>query len=460
MEGFEEIACAAVRELARQLDAAESGTGRAVGFLPAAEAAGQLQVRRWLAEGGMRQADLLSFLRAYGDLAASNHHPGNLAHQIAPPALPAVIADLLQAVTNNITITYELAPPGTVIDREVYRWMTAKAGWAGTGTGTLTSGGSLGNLTALLAARSHANPRSWQAGNPGNLVILAPQASHYSITKAAAVMGIGTANIAQLDVDSLGRTDVTRLPARIAAVRDSGGQPIAVVAPACATATGLHDPIGEIGQICAAHGLWLHVDGAHGASALLSPRLRHRFDGLELADSLVWDAHKMLRTSALCTGVLFREASRFDQLFRQDASYMFHDETATLDIGQRTFETSKAPLGLKLFLNLAWVGEAGLAAYVESQYAKAGTLWQMLRASDGFEVPYQPESNILCFRYAPAPHGQLQIQERLRQQGQFYLSTTQLAGTTYLRASIMSPATSETTMQDLLHAIVKTAHES
>lgn len=459
MEGFEAVACAVVRELARQLDEAESGAGRAIGSLSAADAAQELQVHRWLAEGGMRQAELLTFLRAYGDMAASNHHPGNLAHQIAPPALPAVMADFLQAVTNNIDITYELAPPGTVIDREVYRWMAAKAGWGRAGTGTLTNGGSLGNLTALLAARSHAVPRSWETGNAGNLVILAPQTSHYSVCKAAAVMGLGTANVAELEVDSLGRTDVTRLSARIAAVRDGGGQPIAVVAPACATATGLHDPIGEIGEICAAHGLWLHVDGAHGASALLSQRLRHRFDGLELADSLVWDAHKMLRTSALCTGVLFREACRFDGLFRQDASYMFLEETATLDIGQRTFETSKAPLGLKLFLNLAWAGEAELGAYVESQYAKAETLWQMLRESDGFEAPYRPESNILCFRYADFPDGQLQIKERLRQEGRFYLSSTKLAGLTYLRVSIMSPATDEATMQDLLRAIVKVAHE-
>ncbi len=459
MEGFEAVARAVVRELARQLDEAESGAGRAVGFLPAADTAERLGVRRWLAEGGMGQRELLSFVRTYGELAASNHHPGNLAHQIAPPALPAVMADFMQAVTNNIDITYELAPPGTVIDQEVYRWMAAKAGWGGTGTGTLTNGGSLGNLTALLAARAHAAPRSWETGAAGNLVILAPRTSHYSVRKAAAVMGLGTANVAELDVDSLGRADASRLPDRIAAVRDGGGQPIAVVAAACATATGLHDPIGEIGEICAAQGLWLHVDGAHGASALLSQRLRGRLDGLERADSLVWDAHKMLRTSALCTGVLFREAGRFDGLFRQDASYLFQEDAAALDMGQRTFETSKAPLGLKLFLNLAWAGEAELGAYVESQYAKAETLWRMLRESDGFEVPYRPESNILCFRYAEFPDRQLRIKDRLRQEGRFYLSSTRLAGVTYLRASIMSPATDEGTMQDLLRSIAKVAHE-
>jgi L-2,4-diaminobutyrate decarboxylase len=262
-----------------------------------------------------------------------------------------------------------------------------------------------------------------------------------------------------LPVDKLGRIDVARLPAAVAAVRERGRRPVALVANACATATGLYDRLTEIGPWCAAEGIWLHVDGAHGASALLSPRLRSRLAGLEHANSLIWDTHKMLRTSALCTGVLVRAADQFDGLFRQDASYLFHPEAADADMGQRTFETSKPPLGLNLFLNLAYRGEATLREYVEAQHDKAEFLWQLLQERDDFDCPFRPESNILCFRYTGGPDRQLEIRDRLRQRGRFYLSSARLSDATYLRAAVMSPATDERALRDLVDEIVRTARE-
>src|SRR5690606_37747038 len=101
-----------------------------------------------------------------------------------------------------------------------------------------------------------------------------------------------------------------------------GRKVIAVTANACATASGLYDPLEELGLLCRDAGLWLHVDGAHGAAALLCEEHRHRLRGLEHASSLVWDAHKMLETSVLCAAVLFRRADAVGLAFRQDASYL------------------------------------------------------------------------------------------------------------------------------------------
>ncbi|MGE5827773.1 MAG: hypothetical protein ACM30G_05325, partial [Micromonosporaceae bacterium] len=117
----------------------------------------------------------------------------------------------------------------------------------------------------------------------------------------------------------------------------------------------------------------------------------------------------------------------------------------------------KPPLGLKLALNLAWAGEGALRSYVEAQYDKAALLREMVRDRDGFECPYEPESNILCFRYTGGVADQLRIRKRLIQEGRFYLTSAQLDGQTYLRAAIMSPQTDESALRDLLDAVVKVA---
>jgi L-2,4-diaminobutyrate decarboxylase len=246
---------------------------------------------------------------------------------------------------------------------------------------------------------------------------------------------------------------VDRLPDGLARAQAAGRRPIALVAAACATGTGLHDDLRGIGGFCREQGIWFHVDGAHGASALLSDRLRGLLDGVELADSVVWDAHKMLRTSALCAAVLVRRRGDLRAAFRQHASYLDFDNPDGLDAIDRQVECTKAQLGLKLFLNLAFRGELGLAAYVEEQYDKTLRLWELLRERPGFDVPYRPESNILCFRFGPAGAAQAAIREALMAHGGFHLSSAEIAGERFLRVAVMAPASGEETFAALLDAI-------
>ena len=279
-------------------------------------------------------------------------------------------------------------------------WMVEQVGWdPATAGGVLTHGGSLANLTALLAARAKAAPDAWTAGVPGDLGVLAPPSAHYSVARAVGMLGLGADAIVPLEVDALERVRVDRLADALARTRAAGRRPMALVAAACATSTGLHDDLRGIGAFCREHGIWLHVDGAHGASALLSRRLRGLLDGIALADSVIWDAHKMLRTSGLCAAVLVRRRDDLPARVPAAASYLDFDNPEGVDLIDRQVECTKAELGLKLFLNLAFRGERGLAAYVEGQYAKARELWGLLRERPGLHVPYRPESNILCFRY-------------------------------------------------------------
>ena len=219
-----------------------------------------------------------------------------------------------------------------------------------------------------MAARSRSAPDAWRDGLPRDFVVVAPPASHYSIGRAVDILGLGRGALKPAPVDANGRIlagAARRLPGRI---QSGGSRVLAVVANACATAAGLFDPLRETARVCAQAGAWLHVDGAHGASALLSERYRSLLDGVDLADSIVWDAHKMLRTPSNCTAVLVRDHRWLDSAFHQEASYLFHDKDQPgVDFIHRSVECTKAGLGLKLFLVLAAEGEAGAARFVEAQ---------------------------------------------------------------------------------------------
>ncbi|HSC71633.1 MAG TPA: aminotransferase class V-fold PLP-dependent enzyme [Candidatus Methylomirabilis sp.] len=317
--------------------------------------------------------------------------------------------------------------------------------------GVLTHGGSLANLTALIAARSRIAPTVWEEGNPGGLALLAPADCHYSIARAAGILGIGRKGIFALDVDARGVIIPERLPAALDRVEQEGKRAVALVANACSTAVGLYDPLEEIGRFCRERNLWLHVDGAHGASALLSEKHRKLLRGVELADSLAWDAHKLMRTPAVCAAVLVRDHRTLDGAFQQEASYLFHEkEQPGFDFIHRTVECTKAALGLRLFMVLAALGERGLAEYIERQFAVTAEAHEYIRHVPGFECPVKPEANILCFRVAGADGLQLSLRARLTAEGDFYLSTTSFDGKRYLRLVFMHP---ESGMHDIRRVI-------
>ncbi|MEV0581647.1 pyridoxal-dependent decarboxylase [Nonomuraea sp. NPDC050310] len=442
-----------VEELAAYVAASQSGTPPVLRRRPPRELAERLGLADWIAKGGMTPDTYRPFLRDFLAEGTRLHHPGFLAHQTASPDFPAALADFVHGTINNPMAIYEMGAAAATVEFEVIRWMLGKVGFA-EGGGVLTHGGSLANLTALLAARARAVPEAWEEGVPGDVVVLAPESAHYSVARSVSILGLGRRAMVTLPTDRLGRLDVTRFPDVVdGRLRTGSGQSrrvLALVAGACATGTGLHDDLRAIGEWCRERGVWFHVDGAHGASALLSPGLRHLLDGVELADSVVWDAHKMLRTSSLAAAVLTRREADLDAAFQQEASYIFYGDQG-FDLINRTVECTKGGLGLKVFLNLAWRGEHGLGEYVARQYATAHRLWELGRERPGFTFPYEPESNIVCFRYGSGD--QAEIRERLMAAGAFHLSSAELDGVRHLRVSVMAPATGDATMEALLDAV-------
>lgn len=417
------------------------------------ELANDLDLDRLIAEGGLEGARLSRFLDRYLAAATRLHHPRYMAHQVAVPVPHAALAALIDSFTNNAMAIYEMGPSAAAIEHTVLDWMMAKVGWRAPdrssqrGAGVLTHGGSLANLTALLAARARSVPRAWTEGVPAGLVLVCSPSAHYSIARAAAILGLGERNVRHAATDPLGRIDPEALPACLKKLREDGELPIAVVANGGSTALGLFDPIRDIAAVCREHGVWLHVDAAHGASNLLSPRLRHLLDGIENADSIVWDAHKMLRSPVLCAAVLMRNEQALKDALDQEASYLFHEKDQPgIDFIHRTVECTKAGLGLKIFFALAHGGERAIASMIERQTDLAKAAADLLRATPEIEVAAQPETNIVCFRVQGTDELQLDIRRRLTRDGAFYISTAEALGRRWLRLALMNP---ETNLDDI-----------
>jgi L-2,4-diaminobutyrate decarboxylase len=163
----------------------------------------------------------------------------------------------------------------------------------------------------------------------------------------------------------------------------------------------------------------------------------------------------MLRTSSLVAAVLMRHGDDLAGAFHQKASYLFYgdEHTGGIDLIERSVECTKAGLGLKLFLNLAWRGEQGLGAYVADCYDKALRFHELIERRPGFECPYVPESNILCFRFGHDADRQVAIRERLIEEGRFHLSSAEIGGERFLRIVVTAPATDDAAIEQLLAAV-------
>jgi L-2,4-diaminobutyrate decarboxylase len=409
-----------------------------------------------------RQATLTSgqLLTAIQDeiLSASLHihHPRNLGHQVATPLPMAALCDLVAALTNQAMAVYETGPSATLLERQVLHWLGELIGWQ-RAEGVLTSGGAQANLTALLAARQvKAGWDAWQhgvgAGQP--LRLLASEHAHYSVSRAAGIMGLGTDAVVKVAADDQGRMDMTALQSAWQRCLDQGSKPFAVAATAGCTPTGSIDPLPEIANFCRAHDLWMHVDGAHGASALLSRQHRSLLEGIAMADSVVWDGHKLLYMPATVSAVLFREPQHGYAAFAQEASYLFQGNNSaeeTYNTSYRTLECTKRMMGLKLWAAFSLYGAEKLGELVDQVFATARLLAEKLHAAPDFELLMMPQTNIVCFRYGEAD--QTLIRKKLVESGAFHLTQVAMHGKVWLRTTVMNPFTAGDDLDALLTAI-------
>jgi len=425
------------------LEQAEARKGKVIQLKSPAELSDQLQIPQWIQSGGMDAEALNTWLQQYLEATTRLHHPGYIGHQVAVPMAGSSLADCINGVTNNGMAVHEMGPPAVALELDVLRWMCDHIGYGADSGGVLTHGGSLANLTALLAARAAIAPDAWELGVPQDLVLVAADTAHYSISRSAGILGLGSASVRPTPTHANGTIESKALAHTLDTCIAQGKRVMAVVASACNTATGCIDDLQTIGSMCSERQIWFHVDGAHGASALLSNKHRGALAGIDMADSVIWDAHKMLHTSALCAAVLLKRESDFAKAFHQDVSYLGNPGFQKgPDLFHRAVECTKVPLGLKLFLNLAIHGEAAMTERLDALYARTKEAAALFREHPQFQVPFEPQTNILLFRVGAAETVQRELRSRLMEAGNFYITAADHGGVDYLRLTVMNPATS------------------
>ena len=418
---------------------------------------------------GDRSARFAALLTQMLQSGHNLHHAGYIGHQVPANAPIAGLFDAVGSLTNQPMAVYEMGPWATAVEHALVRGLCRKVGWdAEASTGVLTHGGSLANLTALLTARNVVFPDSWREGTPADAVLISQADAHYCVARSAGILGMGTQRILTADLDEHRRMCPDRLDQLLQQVRQQGRRPMAVVACACATPIGAFDPIDRIADVCERHQVWLHVDAAHGGAALMSARHRGLLRGIERADSVVWDAHKMMFVPALCAAVLFRNRDHRFHTFEQDAPYLFDPDNpgmAEYDNGVRTVECTKRSLGFGLWGLWSLYGEGVFEQLVDRVFARCRFTWQTLQADARFQALHEPDCNILVFRYLPPElqsasteqinQVQRQVRAALIRTGDFYIVQTTIAGNVCLRMCFMNPATTEDRITAALERIAE-----
>jgi L-2,4-diaminobutyrate decarboxylase len=405
------------------------------------------------------------------------HDPRYIGHQVPAPVPLGGLFDAVGSVTNQVMAVYEMGPWATAVERVMVETLGQEIGWTpGEFTGVVTHGGSLANLTALLTARNIRLGDVWNRGlaypEQGEPVIVAQADSHYSIARAAGVMGLGVKNVIPVPLDERRRMDPAALEAILSRLEEEHRPVIAVVAGACATPIGAFDPLPEIGAICRRREIWLHIDAAHGGAALLSPTYRTLLDGIDQADSVVWDAHKMLFTPGLCAFVFYKDKGHADRTFHQEAPYLFDPtapELADYDSGVRTLECTKRAAAFGIWGLWAMFGRQLFVDLVETTFAMGAVFHQKLDAAEDFVPLHRPQCNIVAFRHIPEAlrdaspdilgRFQFELRRKLIESGEFYIVSTALDGVGALRATVMNPLTQPEHIDALLDALRRHGQE-
>lgn len=399
------------------------------------------------------------------------HDPRYVGHQVPAPVPIAGLFDGMAAVTNQPMAIYEMGPWGTAVEQAMFARLAECIGWQGTDYGAvLTHGASLANLTALLVARNVVLGESWERGVPRSpdaapkLVVQGD--AHYCIARSAGILGLGTDNVVKAPLDKRRKMDPARLEEIVSDLKRRNQPIVAVVACASATPIGAFDPLEEIADVCERHGVWLHVDAAHGGAALMSTKHRHLVAGLERADSLTWDAHKMLFVPALCAFLFYKNKRHSYEAFRQNAPYLFDPSApglADFDSGLRTVECTKRSAAMGLWGVWSLFGPGLFADLVDVTFDLGRRFYEKLEASADFQPLHEPECNIVMFRHIPeairnAPPErigwfQLQLRRAVIESGQFYLVPAAHEGVATLRCTLINPLTTPAHLDALMEAL-------
>ena len=368
------------------------------------------------------------------------------------------LADLL-AHSYDINLAVD-ARAATQLEWQAVHWLAEFLGYPAA-TGSFTSGGTISNITALASAREAAIPGARRRGlGAERPSMYCSSEAHYSITRAAEVLGIGSEQVRAIEIDGERRMRPDLLRERLVADVAEGRTPIAIVATGGTTLTGAVDPIDELADVASEFGVWLHVDGAYGLPAATVPNTRELFRGVERADSITVDCHKWMFVPKACSAVLVRDGSTLTRAFAHDEAYMPHEgeQFNAVDI---TLEYSRPFRALKLWLALATHGAAALRYAVARNCEQAQMLYSLAQEHGSLEtLANRPQLSIVPLRVMatgctnPDEHNEA-LCAKMQTDGRVFVSSATIDAHTWLRPCFTNFRTSDDDVRTLVEVVLE-----
>ncbi|WP_030896175.1 MULTISPECIES: pyridoxal phosphate-dependent decarboxylase family protein [Streptomyces] len=402
--------------------------------------------------------------RVYLRDAVYFHHPRYLAHLNCPVVIPAVLGEAVLAAVNSSLDTWDQSAGGTLIERRLVSWTAGRIGFGKAADGIFTSGGTQSNLQALLLAREEAcRLVRKNAATPldtceilPRLRILTSACSHFSIEKAATLLGLGPESVVAVPCDDARRMDTDALADELERCTREGLTVMAVVATAGTTDFGSIDPLPRIADLCEAAGTWLHVDAAYGCGLLVSRR-HHMLEGISRADSVTVDYHKSFFQPVSSSAVVVRDGSTLRHV-TYHADYLNPARAAERSVPNqvdKSIQTTRRFDALKLWMTLRIMGPDAVGELFDEVVDRAADAWRLLDADPRYTVVTEPQLSTLVFRYEPqdaavpqdaVDQANLHAREALFASGEATVAGTVVDGRHHLKFTLLNP---ETTLEDI-----------
>lgn len=387
--------------------------------------------------------ETLALLKAHVDTPGEIVGPaGNLGYIPLGGLYSSALADFMASISNRYASVFFSAPGATRVERMLLRWIADMIGYPQSAAGDFTSGGSIANLLAVVTAR---DAHDLKAANFSKTVVYLTEQTHHSIQKALYTAGLKECVLRYIPLDSHFRMQTDVLEKTITADKMAGLHPWLIAAAAGTTDTGAIDPFEDIADIAAAHGLWLHADGAYGASFALCPEGKSKLSGIERSDSMIVNPHKGMFLPLGSGVILVRDgkhllkAHHFDARYLQDKDILASpDEASPSDI---SLELTRPFRGLRLWLPLKILGVAPFRAALSEKLLLAQYFYNKMQQLEGFEMGPFPDLSIVTFRYIPKNGDVNQFNQQLanaiQKDGRIFISSTTIDGKFTLRLAVL-----------------------
>ena len=386
-------------------------------------------------------------------------HPRFFAYIPSPSNFVSVMADTLASGYNIFNSLYPLGTGAAIVERATIGWLRKLCGMPEEASGLFVSGGSVANLTGLAVAR-----QIQLNGDMRDAIVYCSDQAHFVISRGLRILGFAPDQLREIQSDEDFRLPLADLEQAIAEDRAAGKIPFCVAATAGTTNSGAVDPLNDLADLCEREDLWLHVDGAYGASACLTEHRKMELAGMERAHTLTWDAHKWMFQPVECSALLVRDRHWLSATFKDYAHFLTDAEAHSKEeIGEEMnfmyqgIQLTRYFRALKFWMSLKVFGLDAMRQAIERGFKLAELAESLLRESDRWELVTPAQMAIVTFRYKPIDGDEAlanrvtdELSGAMARNGFAFASTTKLRGKTVMRLCTNNPRTTASDMRQTI----------